>query len=452
MKTVDTSWKTFLLRALVLGAVIFVAVRTAVARPGVPGGAARSFVTIAGTITGTGASGALMAEFRFHRPGAMPRCAPQVMITNREPATGEFSVEVPLDQSGRVCPDDLFDGSDVQVDVVVNGEAVATNAAINPVPYAIHADLASQYGTPDCPVGYQRFVDGATVSSSWTVCRRYASNSTAVLDELVKVGSGSAAFWVDRYEATVWSTSSGPSGSTQMFRSDGDFPETMFPRNGQWRVAGFAMPPPPMPSPPAYALSVAGHLPAQWITWFQAQEACRASGKRLPSGEEWLAAAQGTDDPGDHLGTDGRCRTGIAASGPGVGEPRNTGAGNGCRSAWGAQDMIGNVGEWTAEWVIDGNGMLSTVIEPMPDTLLGAYRDDAVIGIHRSSSFRYYHGALASPGSVLVPGMPAAILRGGGVADRTNGGSVSAGVFALAAHSSPTVWGRIMGFRCVVPR
>ena len=36
-----------------------------------------------------------------------------------------------------------------------------------------------------------------------------------------------------------------------------------------------------------YALSLAGVTPSGYVTWFQAQQACANSGKRLPSSAEW---------------------------------------------------------------------------------------------------------------------------------------------------------------------
>jgi formylglycine-generating enzyme required for sulfatase activity len=52
-----------------------------------------------------------------------------------------------------------------------------------------------------------------------------------------------------------------------------------------------------------YAVSLPSVLPSAFITWFQAQEACANSGKRLPTSAEWQMAANGTPDPGPDNGT-----------------------------------------------------------------------------------------------------------------------------------------------------
>ena len=52
-----------------------------------------------------------------------------------------------------------------------------------------------------------------------------------------------------------------------------------------------------------YAVSLPGVTPSAFITWFQAQQACKNAGKRLPSNAEWQAAVAGTPDPGPDNGT-----------------------------------------------------------------------------------------------------------------------------------------------------
>jgi formylglycine-generating enzyme required for sulfatase activity len=164
---------------------------------------------------------------------------------------------------------------------------------------------------------------------------------------------------VDKYEASVWAVPAiNPSGNsnaglinkikkgkatltdltagnaTEISLSSGcspAFPST-FPANGQWTA-------------PLYAVSIPGVRPTACVTWFQADEACALSGKRLLTNEEWRRAAAGTPDGGggDNGTTD--CNT-ITA-----GDAVNTGSRSNCHSSWGAFDMVGNVDEWVSEWV-----------------------------------------------------------------------------------------------------
>jgi formylglycine-generating enzyme required for sulfatase activity len=420
VKVFDNSWRTFAVRAAVLGAIVFGAVRFAVARPGVAGGPAGSFVTVAGTLTGV--SGATMATFEFRRTGStVVLCAPQVTITPG--AGGAFSVPVPLDQpelsATARCPDDLFDGRDVQVRVVIGGNEVATWAPINPVPYAHYASVAGQVGVNnDCPAGYA-VANDPVLPSSVTLCRRG-------LDEVVKVGRGATAFWIDRYEASVWSNVTGTDVQFGAGTID-DYPSS-FPDNGQWTT-------------PLYAVSRAGTTPeitpSRNMTWFQAAAACAASGKRLPTGQEWLQAARGTFDPPVGINSAaGQCNTlgsGVRANGRAA-RPDLVGPlppSMFCVSAAGAENMIGNLWEWTAEWDAGlGNAMPRS-------TWPASYNDDITANISSS----------ANTGPSVILGLPSAVLRGGHYGD-----GPGAGIFATNLNDSPAYSGVDKGFRCVIPR
>lgn len=124
---------------------------------------------------------------------------------------------------------------------------------------------------------------------------------------------------IDRYEASVWSQ---PTGGTQYGAGSDDYP---CDDNGQDCKGKI------------FARSVAGVTPSSRITWFQAQQALANSGKRLPSNAEWQAAVAGTPDS-----------TVCSVSTGGV---QSAGANAGCVSAWGVNDMVGNLGEWVADWV-----------------------------------------------------------------------------------------------------
>ena len=427
MKVFDGNWKAFAARTLVFGVVVFGAVRLAVARPGVAGGPARSSVTVAGTLTNV--TGTAMVQFRFYnaQTGGTPLCESSVSVPS-----GPFSVEVPLEGAGTSGPRCLtmFDGADVFVEVAVNGMTIRDRSAVNPVPYAHFAsvagtaNVATQYGTPDCPVGYVRDV---TVSS-FILCRhRVVIGRDSLEDEVVRVGTGLTAFWIDRYEATAYELVDG--GLNGRFGGATDF--GALPRSGQWAT-------PTQQTSPTRAYSVAGTLPARWITWFQAQEACRASGKRLPTGEEWQAAAQGTPDPATPelgRGVEGRCLTNVGSSRPSGGRAPGIGL-IGCQSVWGAQDMIGNVGEWTDEWN-------ATALRCAGTTYVGNPWNFGASDHTWNVNLR----TCASGEEDSRRGLPAGSIRGGGYGD-----SEGAGVHALNLNFSPSDFHQEIGFRCVIPR
>jgi hypothetical protein len=94
-----------------------------------------------------------------------------------------------------------------------------------------------------------------------------------------------------------------------------------------------------------FAVSLASVTPSAFATWFQAQEACANSGKRLPTNAEWQVGANGTPDPGPDDQT-ADCTTDAQ-----VGQTSDTGSRSRCVSTRGAFDMVGNVSEWVADWV-----------------------------------------------------------------------------------------------------
>lgn len=263
---------------------------------------------------------------------------------------------------------------------------------------------SSPGSSPDCPDGYTR----DTSQMNIIICRQGA-------DEIVKIGKKGSAFWIDRYEASVWDSEDG-AGRQYGVNMD-DYPSS-FPKNGQLTVA-------------LYALSKSGVVPSNYITWFQANEACRASGKRLPFGDEWLAAARGTLDPGDSAGNSGACVTNAAGL-------RKTGGGTKCVSDWGAQDMIGNSTELTNEWFAGLGKVSDTPPAVWPNTGTD-YAGDVLLNISS--------GSASVSGGTGIQGLPSVALRGGDLGQRTQ-----AGIFSINLQGSPSLSGFAGGFRCVIPR
>ncbi|HKA16595.1 MAG TPA: SUMF1/EgtB/PvdO family nonheme iron enzyme [Myxococcota bacterium] len=160
-----------------------------------------------------------------------------------------------------------------------------------------------------------------------------------------------------------------------------------------------------------YAVAIPSVAPAASITWFQAQEACANSGKRLPTNAEWQGAANGTPDPGPDNGTTD-CNTASGAV-PRTGDRAN------CVSSSGAFDMVGGVAEWVAEWV------------PRPTVCTGwaSFSDDD----------------MCLAGADTTQPFPAALVRGGAF---TSLGGVKAGPLALHPFT-PNHSSGFIGFRCV---
>jgi formylglycine-generating enzyme required for sulfatase activity len=182
-----------------------------------------------------------------------------------------------------------------------------------------------------------------------------------------------------------------------------------FPATGNWTPDAGSN----LPSPGVYAVSIPGVLPSACITWFQANQACLLSGKRLLTNREWQGGAAGTPDPGtDNLTTD------CAVNSP---APVNTGSRSNCKSGWGVFDMVGNVDEWVADWA---------------DRLTGGCTD-------ATTAFGFPGGDQVCFGGNGSPQVPGALFRGGDSFSES-----FAGVFAVATDVVPSDSNAVIGFRC----
>ncbi|HMA91491.1 MAG TPA: SUMF1/EgtB/PvdO family nonheme iron enzyme [Polyangiaceae bacterium] len=296
---------------------------------------------------------------------------------------------------------DLLTAAAVNQNFTVIRDAIQTLAATAASPYS------------DCPLGYTRTTTAGAVP---VVCMKGR-------DQMVKVGTGSSAFWIDRYESSAWSSPNGSAdASAEQYGLD-----VLWPYPNGFGKSGES-------SASVYALSESGVLPAGYATWFQANLACRMSGKRLPTGDEWLMAASGTVDPGENDGATGSCVTSWPATA--TEDLRRSGLGaTGCVSTWGAEDMIGNMAEFTAEW---GTGVgldAATMTRVWEGTI---FNGDGTwnVACNVVNLNGYNTGAI-----------PAAIVRGGGARYLQRAGS-----FGLFADRGPSNTATAVGFRCALSR
>ncbi len=238
-------------------------------------------------------------------------------------------------------------------------------------------------------------------ASVWSTPPNAAGNTNTGLVKKIQKGTATLADLTAAGATQVSPAPTTPIGLELPPCSATAFPPT-FPPTGNWTV-------------PLYAVSVPGVLPTTCVTWFQAEQACALSGKRLLTNQEWQRAAAGTPDPGTDNGTTD-CNISTA------GVPVNTGSRSNCRSNWKAFDMVGNANEWVADWV-----PLSTV------TWLGwkgGFSNDAM-------------GLADGPGAATTSDGPGALVRGGTWIE-----GVSAGVFAIDGGWNPSEPVPLIGFRC----
>jgi hypothetical protein len=296
-------------------------------------------------------------------------------------------------RAGAVITGKLADGSVITAKLadgaVTTGKladsAVTTNAlADEAVSIGKLADAAvTTNALADGAVSTGKLADGAVTTNALAdgavTEAQLGCEGNSPDDVMVKVGS----VCVDRYEASIWDA---PTGGNQI---TGPIPCNP---NGQDCTN-------------IYARSVAGVQPASNITWFQAQQALANSGKRLPTSAEWQMAATGTPDS-----TDCNISTGSVTA---------TGANPACVSSSGANDMVGNLGEWVADW--DEEAAACT-------TWPAGFGDDATC-----------LGRASGEPSTRLPG---ALVRGGDFFDGT-----SAGPFAVTGINEPIASEATIGFR-----
>ena len=217
---------------------------------------------------------------------------------------------------------------------------------------------------------------------------------------------------IDKYEASVWQI---PAGNTALITKVRQGTVTLADLTAAGFQKGLAVGDLIAAGCPAdaagckdfYAVSIPGVTPSGFINWFQAVAASRNAGKRLPTNQEWQAAALGTPDPGVSAAGSADCNT---ANGGGVSVDAVvlTGSRANCVSDVGAFDMVGNLAEWVADWLPPFSGCGAALF---------------------AGDFNCLAGTSPSAGT-------GALVRGGA---GFHGGGTFAGVFAVNTSHTPSL-------------
>jgi hypothetical protein len=303
----------------------------------------------------------------------------------------------------------------VTADSIAAGAATLSQATLGSAT-VVQLAVTGSYTLPPCPEGYEE--DTAVFGGLYPDVHVCVHPVTG--DQLVRAGD----YWIDRYEASLWSTST-CSGTQYGTGTTDDYP-VGFPDNGHF-------------STPVFSCSIAEVTPSRSMTWFQAEQACSLMGKRLCTNDEWQVAVAGTHDPGAaELANTNQCRIDPLNPGPRqTGQPQFNpapGSTSHCISRYGAEDMIGNLWEWVADWYQAGYPWQTSEGQE-PATVWGAsYGDDHTWNVNGAA----YHSATA-----YVDGIPAAGLRSG-----YWGSGSRAGAFAMNVGNGPSSWRWSIGARC----
>jgi formylglycine-generating enzyme required for sulfatase activity len=186
-------------------------------------------------------------------------------------------------------------------------------------------------------------------------------------------------------------------------------------------------------NPDCQAISSSLAIPWRNLTQIQAASLCAKAGKRLPTAEEWFAAAMGTPDKNENWGADDCQVDNNWASQPG-----KTGSGDSCFSYAGAYDMVGNVWEWIKGEI--ENGSYEDMVLPGDGYIKAVSVDGLPLETDPDNPTEIYNGDYLWLKTKGLRG----VAKGGYWAN-----GQEAGQYSFYAVTEPSFAGTGVGFRCV---
>ncbi|NUN14171.1 MAG: hypothetical protein HUU55_11105 [Myxococcales bacterium] len=186
----------------------------------------------------------------------------------------------------------------------------------------------------------------------------------------------------------------------------------------------------PIESAKLVACSTSAGKPSAYLTWYQAMRICADSGAWLCTNEEWQVAAAGTPDVLEDPETKAPICM-VAGGGPVTGESDE------CVANSGAFHMVGNLSEWTSDWMSGGHdppvGFQASAPKFWPQGTMTLAQE--VVGWSGA-------GRILDKGEWYY-GYPTPTVRGGSFNHNT-----SAGVFHVDLRRIPFAYSAEVGFRC----